>query len=212
MSSICRFCVHIIFPFDIQQPKVDGLLHAPTPDRSAHFLWGIRGTGGRTGTGFIGLEVLLRFLHSVTHSFQCQSSCFKVGGWSKQRILESLFTRSSVWLSKPSAPSGIHTISWIVVAACSPDSSPGYCFASSCLSLNVTQPKWLFPFCSPLLAPVPFFHGTFYNLYSCVCGLVSSLNIHLPRQIVSPLRPETISDFSFCVLSCCTVWHIISHP
>lgn len=40
VSSICRFYVHIIFPFDIQQPEVDGLLPLPTPNRSAHLLWG----------------------------------------------------------------------------------------------------------------------------------------------------------------------------
>ena len=31
VSSICRFYVHIIFPFDIQQPEVDGLLPLPPP-------------------------------------------------------------------------------------------------------------------------------------------------------------------------------------
>lgn len=31
VSSICRFYVHIIFPFDIQQPEVDGLLPPPPP-------------------------------------------------------------------------------------------------------------------------------------------------------------------------------------
>lgn len=181
-----------------------------TPGRSAHFLGGIRGTGGqnwdrihRTGS-VTQISSLGKTLSNTSHH---------VSRWEAEenRIRENLFTCSSVWLSKPSTPSRIHTISWVVVGVCSLDSSPGYCFASSCLSLNATQSKWLFPFYSLLLAPLPFFHDTFCDLYSCVCGLVSSLNIRLLRQIVSPLRSETISDFSFGVLSFCTVWHIISH-
>ena len=205
VSSICRFYVHIIFPFDIQQPEVDGLLPLPPPltDRltsSEGQNWNrIHRTGSVTQISSLGKKL-----------FPIPVIMFQGGRLKKTELL-----KASSLVHRCDYPSPLllrgYTVPWIVVAVCSPHSSPGYCFTSSCLSSNVTQSKWLFPFCSLLLAPLPFLHGPFYDLCSCVCGLVSSLNIHLPRQSVNPLRPETISDFSFGVLSFCTVWHIISH-